>query len=457
MLDMSLFQHSGEQFRGFHIRCSYKHRAFFGNQSLYLSNNRRKFFPLCLIYKVFVVFPYHRAVRRNGNNVQFINVPQLSCLRFGSTGHTCEFGIHSEVVLQSDCGIRLSGCLDLYSFLCLYRLVQAVRITSSFHYTTRLFIDNLHLVVYHDVFHIVFKQSVGFQQLIYRMNPVGLHCEVLHYLVLLLCLLLSRQILLFQIGKLASDIGQHEKLRVFAQGGKIIHTFIRQFYGIVLFVYHEIKFIVYHVHFLVLILHVEVLGLQQQGFHAGFGQEFYQSFVLRQAVMSPEQKNSSLLFFLRCTSVNEFLLCIRQYLRYKLFLCIVNLFNHRTEPLELLIVALRCRSGDDKRCSGIVYQDGIDLIDYCIVVFPLYDFLGVAAHVVPKVIEAEFIVRTVGNVRIVCTASFFRVRLVLIDAIDAQTVELEKHSHPFAISLCQIIVHRYHMHTLSGQSVKVYR
>ena len=172
---------------------------------------------------------------------------------------------------------------------------------------------------------------------------------------------------------------------------------------------------------------------------------------------SQKQHTTFFLLFGSAICVLQFAFCRSQNLSYQLFLCIIYLFNHRTETFKLLIVALGCRSGDDKRRSGIVNQDRIDLIDYCIVVFSLNDFPSVATHIVSQVVKTKFVVCAISDVRIVGTTSLFRIGFMLVNTIDAQSVELKQHSHPFAVSFCQIVIDSYHMDTLSRKSVKVNR
>ena len=54
----------------------------------------------------------------------------------------------------------------------------------------------------------------------------------------------------------------------------------------------------------------------------------------------------------------------------------------------------------------------------------------------------------------VSTATFWRIRLMLVDAIDRQTVKFVQWSHPFRVAFGKVIVHRYHVNTISCQSVE---
>ena len=46
---------------------------------------------------------------------------------------------------------------------------------------------------------------------------------------------------------------------------------------------------------------------------------------------------------------------------------------------------------------------------------------------------------------------------MLVDAVHAEAVELEEHTHPLGVALGQIVVDGHHVHTLAGQSVEVDR
>ena len=55
-------------------------------------------------------------------------------------------------------------------------------------------------------------------------------------------------------------------------------------------------------------------------------------------------------------------------------------------------------AGDDERCPRFVDEDGVDLVDDDKVVPALHHLLLVDGHIVAEVVEAEFIVRAVGDV-----------------------------------------------------------
>ena len=60
------------------------------------------------------------------------------------------------------------------------------------------------------------------------------------------------------------------------------------------------------------------------------------------------------------------------------------------------------RTGYDQRRSCIVDQHGVHLVDYGIIVFSLHQFGGRVGHVIPQIIESEFIVGPEGDIAFVC-------------------------------------------------------
>ena len=78
-------------------------------------------------------------------------------------------------------------------------------------------------------------------------------------------------------------------------------------------------------------------------------------------------------------------------------------------------------------------------------------------HIVTKVVETEFVVRTEGDVACVCLPTGIAVRLMLVDAIYAQAMELIERSHPLGISLGEVVVDGHHMYSLAGQGIKEHR
>ncbi len=72
--------------------------------------------------------------------------------------------------------------------------------------------------------------------------------------------------------------------------------------------------------------------------------------------------------------------------------------------VDLEGIVLR-RAGDDEGRTRLVNEDGVDLVDHAVVVPALNPALGRPGHVVPQVVEAEFIVGAVGDIAGVLAAT----------------------------------------------------
>ena len=82
--------------------------------------------------------------------------------------------VHAEVVLQGDGGEGLCSGLDMDTLLGFDRLVQAIRIATSIHDTTRLLVDDHDLIVHDDILVILFEERIGLEELIDRVYTFAL-------------------------------------------------------------------------------------------------------------------------------------------------------------------------------------------------------------------------------------------------------------------------------------------
>ena len=84
----------------------------------------------------------------------------------------------------------------------------------------------------------------------------------------------------------------------------------------------------------------------------------------------------------------------------------------------------------------------------------LYEVGRRDGHVVTQIVEAELVVGSEGDVGLVSLAAGLRVWLVLVDAINAQSVEHIERSHPLRVTLSQIVVDSYDVDTITCQCVQ---
>ncbi len=113
-------------------------------------------------------------------------------------------------------------------------------------------------------------------------------------------------------------------------------------------------------------------------------------------------------------------------------------------------------SRDDERRPGLVNQDTVHLIYYGVGVAPLNLLLLRQCHVVPQVIEAKFVVGTIGNVPAVYISPLVIVNLIQ-DRTEGKPQPLVNLAHPLRISLSQIIIHSNNVDTAAGKRIEIDR
>ncbi len=127
--------------------------------------------------------------------------------------------------------------------------------------------------------------------------------------------------------------------------------------------------------------------------------------------------------------------------------------HQRVDPLvEARAVLGRARN--DQRRACLVDQDRIDFVDYREIEGPLHLVFEAEDHVVAQVIETEFVVGAVGDVRGITVALALQVLVGKYHAHRHAEKAIDR-LHPVRIAPCQVIIHRDHMHTGTRQCVQV--
>ena len=117
----------------------------------------------------------------------------------------------------------------------------------------------------------------------------------------------------------------------------------------------------------------------------------------------------------------------------------------------------RHRTRDNQRCTGIVNEYGIHLIDNGVVMRTLYKLIRRMCHIVTEVVKTKFVIGTIGDISSISHAATRRVRLIVIYTFHLQAMELEKRSHPSTVSASQVVVHSNQMYSIASEGVKVKR
>jgi hypothetical protein len=111
-------------------------------------------------------------------------------------------------------------------------------------------------------------------------------------------------------------------------------------------------------------------------------------------------------------------------------------------------------AGDDERGARFVDEDRVHLVDDGVMQAALEALLHVHRHVVAQVVEAELVVRAVGDVGGVGSALILRIHLRQVDT-HRQPEEVEHLAHPLRIAARQVIVHRHDVHAPAGERVEI--
>ena len=165
-------EHTAQKLTHLHRGRTHQYRTAFANQFLDLSYHGIVFLALGAVNAVVHIDAGNRTIRRNHHHIEFVDIPELTRFRLGRTGHTREFVVHTEIILQGDGSKRLGSGLHFHVFLCLHSLMQTIRPAATLHDTARLLIYDLHLVVHHHIIHILLKKRISFQELINGMNAL---------------------------------------------------------------------------------------------------------------------------------------------------------------------------------------------------------------------------------------------------------------------------------------------
>ena len=122
----------------------------------------------------------------------------------------------------------------------------------------------------------------------------------------------------------------------------------------------------------------------------------------------------------------------------------------------VLVGRFIARTGNDERCPRLVDQNRVDFVHDRVMVRTLRAMREIELHIVAQVVEAEFVVGAVGNIRAVRLAAFVVVQSVL-DHPDAQSKKLVEPAHPFGVTLCQVIVDCDNVDAFAVESIQICR
>ena len=176
--DFFLFQQSREQLGGFDRSRANQSRLTALDTILDVRNHRVELFLCRTVDQVLFVGADDRTIGRDDHGFQTVNL--LEFVRFGvrRTGHTAEFFVHAEVVLEGDRGHGHRLGLHGHAFFGFDRLVQAIRPAATGHQTTGEFVHNHDFIILHHVFFVLGVQLVRAQRGKQEMHQRDVLCVV---------------------------------------------------------------------------------------------------------------------------------------------------------------------------------------------------------------------------------------------------------------------------------------
>ena len=157
-LDALAPQHRREQFALFDRTRTDENRAALAVLGDDLVDDGIELGLLRLVHDIGVVFASHRAVGRNDDDVETIDVAELALFGLCRTGHAGEMIVQTEEILEGDRRERLILAANLDAFFRFDRLVDTVGVTASVHQTAGELVDDDHFAVFDDVLLIAMEQ-----------------------------------------------------------------------------------------------------------------------------------------------------------------------------------------------------------------------------------------------------------------------------------------------------------
>ena len=128
--------------------------------------------------------------------------------------------------------------------------------------------------------------------------------------------------------------------------------------------------------------------------------------------------------------------------------------GHDAVHLVVEVGGLLGRARDDEGRARLVDEDAVDFVHDRVVVRALHHARDVELHVVAEVVEAELVVRAVGDVAGVRCLPLLIVQLVLHDT-HRHPEEAVDASHPLGVAAGQVVVDRDDVHALALERVQV--
>ena len=167
VLDAAPAQQLREDLRVFHRDGADEHRLAHGVPLGDVFHDRVELGLLGLVDHVGLVEPDHRAVGRDRDHADLVDLVELAGLGLRRAGHAGELVVEPEVVLEGDRGKSLVLLLDLHAFLGLDGLVHALVVAAAVQDATGELVDDQDLaVVADDVVLVALVELLGLDRVV---------------------------------------------------------------------------------------------------------------------------------------------------------------------------------------------------------------------------------------------------------------------------------------------------
>ena len=380
----------------------------------HVGDDRLELLALGAVDLVVAVDSAHRLVRRNRHHVELVDVLELPRLGLRRAGHAGEFPVEAEVVLDRNRRERLGLLLDLHALLRLDRLVQTVRPAAAGQDAPRELVNDVDVVVLHDVIDVLLVEAVGAEQLVDDVDALALlHERRLRVAAAFEPLGVRKRRVAVNRAHLRGEVGQDEQRRVGRTD--LLAPLVRQRDFARPLVNREVEFALQRLRVLLVHLgeHLHLHVLVQLP-RRRILQHVHELLVLRHRVVDLVDP---ILRLLGVAALKRLLRLLNEVVAHRR----LNVHNRRHERVDFLIDVARGhrrRPRDNQRRSRLVDENRVHLVHNGEIVPVLHDLLGALRHaVVAQIVEAELRVRAVGDVTGVLGAAFLGIHRVL-DAPD---------------------------------------
>ncbi len=135
-------------------------------------DDRVVFFFLSGVDHIVVIDTAYLFVGRDNHHIQVIDLHKLEGFGIGSTCHTTQLFIQTEIVLEGGRSQCLALCLNLNAFFGFHCLMQTLAPATTRHGTAGMFVNDHDLTILHDVIDVFLVHSVSFQSRVHVVQQI---------------------------------------------------------------------------------------------------------------------------------------------------------------------------------------------------------------------------------------------------------------------------------------------